>query len=153
MGTVAETGVERLQCVAYHRTVETRRDAMRRPVHSTDAPNAIGPYSQAIRAGGMLYLSGQTPLEPATGERVDGFANQVHRVFLNLRAVAGAAGARLDDAVKVTVYLTDLENFATFNTIMAQYFREPYPARTTIQVAGLPRGADVEVDAILALPD
>jgi reactive intermediate/imine deaminase len=122
---------------------------MRERVHTTAAPAAIGSYSQAIRAAGVLYLSGQTPLEPATGELVVGIENQIHRVFRNLRAVAEAAGSSLDDAVRVTVYLTDLRDFPALNAIMPQYFREPLPARTTVQVAGLPKGASVEVDAIL----
>lgn len=122
---------------------------MREPIHSDHAPAAIGTYSQAIRANGTVYLSGQTPLEPGTGKLVEGIEPQIHQVFQNLRAVAQAAGATLDDAVKVTVYLTDLANFAKLNEIMPQYFGKPFPARTTIQVSGLPRGAMVEVDVIL----
>ncbi|MFZ9966531.1 MAG: RidA family protein [Steroidobacteraceae bacterium] len=124
---------------------------MTREIISTDAaPRAIGPYSQAVRAGDTVYLSGQIPLDPATGELVTGdFAAQATRVFDNLRAVAGAAGCTLDDAVRVTIYLTDLGRFPEVNAIMARYFREPYPARVTIGVASLPKGAAVEVDAIL----
>lgn len=122
---------------------------MREPVHSKDAPAAIGTYSQAIKAGGAIYLSGQTPLDPATMLLVDGIENQIHRVFRNLQAVAAAAGASLHDAVRVTVYLTDLANFAKLNEIMPQYFREPFPSRATVQVSALPKGAAVEVDAIL----
>ena len=124
---------------------------MTREIISTDAaPRAIGPYSQAVRAGDTVYLSGQIPLDPATGELVTGdFAAQATRVFDNLRAVAGAAGCTLDDAVRVTIYLTDLGRFPEVNAIMARYFREPYPARVTIGVASLPKGATVEVDAIL----
>ena len=125
---------------------------MRQPVHSSAAPAAIGTYSQAIKAGGTIYLSGQTPLDPATMQLVDGIENQIHRVFQNLQAVAAAAGAQLHDAVRVTVYLTDLANFAKLNEIMPQYFREPLPSRTTVQVSALPRGAAVEVDAILVPP-
>jgi reactive intermediate/imine deaminase len=125
---------------------------MRQPVHSSAAPAAIGTYSQAIKAGGAIYLSGQTPLDPATMQLVDGIENQIHRVFRNLQSVATAAGAQLHDAVRVTVYLTDLANFAKLNEIMPQYFREPFPARTTVQVSALPRGAAVEVDAILVPP-
>jgi len=125
---------------------------MRQPVNSPDAPAAIGTYSQAIKAGGAIYLSGQTPLDPATMQLVDGIENQIHRVFRNLQVVATAAGASLHDAVRVTVYLTDLANFAKLNEIMPQYFREPFPSRTTVQVSALPRGAAVEVDAILVPP-
>lgn len=124
---------------------------MTREIISTDAaPRAIGPYSQAVRAGDTVYLSGQIPLDPATGELVTGdFAAQATRVFDNLRAVAAAAGCELDDAVRVTIYLTDLGRFPEVNAIMAKYFREPYPARVTIGAASLPKGATVEVDAIL----
>lgn len=122
---------------------------MREPVHSQDAPAAIGTYSQAIKAGGAIYLSGQTPLDPATMQLVEGIENQIHRVFRNLQAVATAAGASLHDAVRVTVYLTDLADFPKLNEIMPRYFREPFPSRTTVQVSALPRGAAVEVDAIL----
>jgi reactive intermediate/imine deaminase len=124
---------------------------MRQPIHSPDAPAAIGIYSQAMRSQGFLYLSGQTPLDPATGALVPGgIEAQIHQVFRNLQAVAVAAGRSLDDAVKVQVYLTDMADFPKLNEIMAGYFRQPWPARTTVQVAGLPRGAAVEVDAILA---
>ncbi|MEO8039389.1 MAG: RidA family protein [Betaproteobacteria bacterium] len=122
---------------------------MHQPVHSPEAPAAIGTYSQAIKAGGVIYLSGQTPLDPGTMQLVAGIGNQIHRVFQNLQAVAVAAGASLHDAARVTVYLTDLGDFAKLNEIMPQYFREPFPARTTIQVAALPLGARVEIDAIL----
>lgn len=124
---------------------------MSRSIISTpDAPKAIGPYSQAVRAGGTVYLSGQIPLDPATGELVTGpIEAQARRVFENLQAVAAAAGATLDDAVRVTIYLTDLGHFATVNAVMAEHFREPYPARVTIGVASLPKGAAVEVDCVL----
>jgi reactive intermediate/imine deaminase len=124
-----------------------------RAVISTDAaPAAIGTYSQAIRCGDTVYLSGQIPLDPQTMELVDASIEaQVRRVFDNLAAVAGAAGGGLDDIVRLTVYLTDLGNFATVNEIMATYFEEPYPARAAIGIASLPRGAAVEIDAILVL--
>ena len=123
----------------------------REPVATERAPAAIGPYSQAVRAGGSVYLSGQIPLDPATGELVAGdIAMQARRVFDNLRAVCEAAGASLDDVVRVGIYLMDLGDFAAVNAVMADYFAAPYPARSTIQVAGLPRGARVEIDAIVA---
>ena len=124
---------------------------MSREAISTDsAPRAIGPYSQAVRAGNTVYLSGQIPLDPATGELVGGgFESETRRVFDNLRAVAAAAGATLDHAVRVTIYLTDIGKFPIVNGIMAEYFNEPYPARVTIGVASLPKGAAVEVDCVL----
>lgn len=121
-------------------------------IASDRAPAAIGPYSQAIRAGNTVYLSGQIPLDPATGELVVGdIEAQAVRVFENLKAVAEAAGGSLRQAVKVTIYLTDLAHFATVNMIMARYFEQPYPARATIGVAALPRGSAVEADAVLVL--
>lgn len=124
---------------------------MTRTIISTpSAPKAIGPYSQAVRAGDTVYLSGQIPLDPATGALVGGAIDaQARRVFENLKAVATAAGATLDHAVRVTIYLTDLGDFATVNAVMAEYFREPYPARVTIGVASLPKGAAIEVDCVL----
>ena len=124
---------------------------MKQAIHTAAAPQAIGTYSQAIRCGDTVYLSGQIGLDPASMQLVDGVDAQIHRVFQNLQAVAAEAGARLDHAVKVTVYLTDLSNFARVNEIMSTYFTQPYPARAAIGVAGLPRGAQVEVDAILNL--
>lgn len=122
----------------------------RRIIHSDQAPRAIGPYSQAVAAGGAIWLSGQIPLDPATGELVGGdFEAQARRVFDNLRAVAAAAGASLASAVRLTIYLTDLGQFAVVNRVMGEYFSEPYPARVTIGVAALPRGAAIEVDCIL----
>lgn len=122
----------------------------RRIISTENAPGAIGPYSQAIRAGNTVYLSGQVPLDPATGELVTGdFEHEARRVFENLQAVAQAAEATLDDAVRVTIYLVDMAQFPVVNAVMAQYFREPYPARVTIGVASLPRGARVEVDCVL----
>jgi len=122
----------------------------RRVIHTPKAPAAIGPYSQAIGAGGMVFLSGQVGLDPATGQLVaGGFEAEARRVFANLAAVAEAAGSSLAAAVRVTVYLTDFGQFAVANRIMQEYFREPYPARVTIGVASLPRGALIEVDCIL----
>ena len=122
------------------------------PVSTTTAPGAIGTYSQAVRAGNTVYLSGQIPLDPATMELVSGdVAVHVRRVFDNLRAVARAAGGELADAVKLNVYLTDLGNFQVVNHVMAEYFAQPYPARAAVGVAALPRGAIVEVDAVLVL--
>lgn len=121
-------------------------------VHTSGAPAAIGTYSQAIRTGNLVFLSGQIPLNPATMELVgDDFEARARRVFENLKAVAEAAGGSLEGIVKVTIYLTDLANFATVNTVMAEYFSEPYPARAAVGVASLPKGADVEAEAILAL--
>ena len=124
----------------------------REPISTERAPAAIGPYSQAVRAGGSVYLSGQIPLDPATGQLVEGdIGVQTRRVFDNLKAVCEAAGASLDDVARVGIYLMDLSDFAQVNAVMAEYFQAPYPARSTIQVSGLPRGARVEVDAILAI--
>ncbi len=125
----------------------------RSTISTLDAPAAIGTYSQAVRVGDTLYLSGQIGLDPATGGLVDGIENQIHRVFRNLKAVAKAGGGSLDDAAKLTIYLTDLSYFARVNEIMPQYFDKPYPARAVVGVAALPRGALVEADAILALQD
>jgi len=124
----------------------------RTPITTPHAPQAIGTYSQAMRAGNAVYLSGQIPLDPATGEIVAGDMEvQVRRVFENLKALAAAAGSDLDHAVRVTVYLTDLQHFALVNRVMAEYFSQPYPARAAIGVAALPKGAAVEIDAILEL--
>lgn len=119
------------------------------PIQTADAPQAIGTYSQAVRAGDTVYLSGQIGLDPASMQLVTGFEAQAHRVFANLKAVAQAAGASIDDAVKITVFLTDLGNFAALNDIMSQHFTKPYPARSAVGVSQLPRGALVEVEAIL----
>ena len=122
------------------------------PIHTARAPAAIGTYSQAVRAGDTVYLSGQIPLDPTTMKIVEGGPReQIVQVFENLAAVAEAAGGSLANAVKLTVYLTDLAHFALVNEIMAEYFTEPYPARAAIGVAQLPRGVAVEVDAILVL--
>ncbi len=124
----------------------------RTPITTPHAPQAIGTYSQAMRAGNTVYLSGQIPLDPATGKMVAGdMEAQVRRVFENLKALAAAAGSDLDHAVRVTVYLTDLQHFALVNLVMAEYFSQPYPARAAIGVAALPKGAAVEIDAILEL--
>ena len=123
----------------------------RSTVSTPNAPAAIGTYSQAVRAGKTLYLSGQIGLDPATGRLVDGIENQIPRVFENLKAVAEAGGGSLADAVKLTVYLTDLAHFARVNEIMSAYFEQPYPARAAVGVAALPRGALIEADAILVL--
>jgi reactive intermediate/imine deaminase len=122
---------------------------MKTPIQTKDAPAAIGTYSQAVRAGDTVYLSGQIGLDPASMQLAEGIDAQTHRVFRNLAAVADAAGLRLEQAVRMTVYLTDLAHFPRVNEIMAQYVREPYPSRAAVGVAGLPRGALVEIDAIL----
>ncbi len=120
-------------------------------ISTPHAPSAIGTYSQAVRCGGTIYLSGQIGLDPATMQLVEGIDAQVKRVFDNLKAVAQAAGGSLDDTAKLTIYLTDLAHFAKVNEIMAAYFRQPYPARAAIGVASLPRGALMEADAILVI--
>jgi reactive intermediate/imine deaminase len=121
-------------------------------VSTSAAPAAIGPYSQAVRAGNTLWLSGQVALDPVTKELVQGDIEvQTRRVFDNIKAVLAAAGASFDGVVKTTIFLTDLANFAVVNKIMAEYFREPYPARSTVGVVALPRGAQVEVECIVAL--
>lgn len=124
----------------------------RKAIHSESAPAAIGTYSQAIRTGNLVFLSGQIPLVPDTMEIVEGdFADRARRVFDNLRAVAEAAGGNLNQVVKLTIYLTDLGEFATVNEVMQEFFDEPFPARAAVGVASLPKGVDVEADAILAL--
>ena len=120
-------------------------------IATTNAPAAIGPYSQGVRAGNTVYLSGQIGFDPATMQLAEGLDAQARRVFSNLEAVAAAAGSSLADAVKLTIYLVDLDHFARVNEIMAQHFKEPYPARATVQVAALPRGALIEVDAVLVV--
>src|SRR5262245_27216415 len=123
----------------------------KQPINTSAAPQAIGTYSQAIRCGDTVYLSGQIGLDPATMQMVEGIEAQIHRVFENLKAVMTASGGSMDHAVKLTVYLTDLANFARVNEIMATYFKQPYPARAAVGVASLPRGALVEIDAIMHL--
>lgn len=120
-------------------------------IATQDAPQAIGTYSQAVKAGNTVYLSGQIGLDPAGMQMVDGIEAQIHQVFRNLRAVAEAAGGGLADVVKLNVFLTDLGHFAKVNEIMAQYFGQPYPARAAVGVASLPRGALVEADAVMVL--
>jgi reactive intermediate/imine deaminase len=124
----------------------------KQPIHTTSAPAAIGPYSQAIRAGNTVYLSGQIGLDPATGALRDGTEAQTRQVLENLRAVAQAAGGSLGDIVKLTLLLADMADFAKVNEIMAGAFAKPYPARATYQVAALPKGARVEIEAVLVLP-
>jgi reactive intermediate/imine deaminase len=127
--------------------------ADKRPIVTNAAPAAIGTYSQAVAAGGLVFLSGQIPLDPETMELVGGdVAEQTDRVFRNLAAVATAAGGGLDDLVKLTVYLTDLADFATVNEVMARHITEPYPARAAVGVAALPRGAAVEIEGIMVPP-
>jgi reactive intermediate/imine deaminase len=125
----------------------------KQPISTGRAPSAIGTYSQAVKVGKTVYLSGQIPLDPSTMELVDGvFRDHVQRVFDNLKAVAEAAGGSLADVVKLNVFLVDLAHFATVNEVMSEYFSEPYPARAAIGVAALPKGAQVEMDAIMELP-
>lgn len=123
----------------------------RQIINTPDAPAAIGTYSQAVRAGDTIYLSGQIGLDPATMQMVEGIDAQIVRVFENLKAVAAAAGTTLDAAVKLNIYLTDLANFAKVNETMARYFNQPYPARAAVGVKELPRGALVEADAVLVI--
>jgi len=121
-------------------------------ISTPDAPAAIGPYSQAVKVGNTVWLSGQIPLVPATMELVEGdIRAQARQVFSNLAAVADAAGGSLADAVKVNISLTDMANFAVVNEVMAEFFTEPYPARACVQVAGLPKSVDIEVEVIMAL--
>ena len=123
-------------------------------IHTDQAPAAIGAYSQAVKVGDTVYLSGQIPLDPATMQLVEGgMEAQIRRVFDNLAAVARAAGGHLADTVKLNVFLTDLSHFALVNQIIAEYFQEPYPARAAIGIAALPRGAQVEMDAVLVLEE
>lgn len=125
---------------------------MKQPIHTDMAPKAIGPYSQAIQSGKTVYFSGQIPLNPKTMEMVgQDFAMQATQVFLNLQAVAQAAGGSLDAIVKLTIYLTDLAQFPIANEVMMKFFKQPYPARTTIQISALPKDAQIEVDAIMCL--
>ena len=121
----------------------------RKAIATPTAPSAIGTYSQAIRAGDTVYLSGQIPLDPTSMELVSGTREQIHQVFRNLRAVANAAGGDFDDVVKLNIYLTDLADFPLVNEVMAEYFDAPYPARAAVGVASLPKGAKVEMEGIL----
>ena len=121
-------------------------------IATTSAPAAIGPYSQAVKVGNSVWISGQIPLDPVTMEIVEGgIAAETHQVFQNLAAIATAAGGSLEDAVKINISLTDLANFAEVNAIMMEYFTEPYPARACVQVAALPKGVAIEVEAVLAV--
>jgi reactive intermediate/imine deaminase len=151
----AATGVDEAWLRGPHRrtgTIAHMTTTSRSIIRTDRAPRAIGPYSQAVRAGSTAYLSGQIPLDPATGELVAGdITAQTRRVFENLRAVCEAAGGSLAKLVRVGIYLTDLSHFAAVNAVMAEYCQEPYPARSTIGVAALPRGAQVEIDAVLVL--
>ena len=122
-----------------------------KPISTPDAPAAIGTYSQAVRAGDTVYLSGQIPLDPKSMQIVEGFDHQVRRVFDNLQAVCRAAGGDFSRVARLTIYLIDLANFPKVNEIMATYFREPYPARVTVGVSSLPRGSQVEIDAVMYL--
>jgi reactive intermediate/imine deaminase len=122
-------------------------------IQTLDAPAAIGIYSQAVRVDKTVYLSGQIGLDPNTMQMVDGIEAQIHRVFQNLRAVAGAADSSLNDVVKLNIYLTDMDSFSKVNEIMTSYFHQPYPARAVVGVAALPRGALVEMDGILCVQD
>lgn len=125
----------------------------RTAIHTDSAPAAIGPYSQATRAGNTVFFSGQIPLDPASGELVgaDDVAAQARRAFENLKAVCEAAGGTMDDIVRVGLYLTDLSQFGAVNAVMGEYFAQPYPARSTIEVSALPKGAAFEVDAVMVL--
>ncbi|MHB1232125.1 MAG: RidA family protein [Burkholderiales bacterium] len=120
-------------------------------IKTKDAPQAIGTYSQAVKAGNTVYLSGQIGLDPSTMQLAEGIDNQIHRVFQNLQAVTIAAGGTLADVVKLNVFLTDLGHFAKVSEIMAHYFKDPYPARAVVGVASLPRGALIEADAVMVL--
>lgn len=123
-------------------------------IHTDNAPAAIGTYSQAVKAGSTVYLSGQIPLVPATMDMAsDDFHAQTTQVFDNVKAVCEAAGGSMRDLVKVNIFMTDLSNFATVNEIMATYFDEPYPARAAIEVAGLPKGSQIEIDGVMQLPE
>jgi reactive intermediate/imine deaminase len=125
---------------------------MKQIISTPDAPSAIGTYSQAVRVGNTIWVSGQIPLDPSTMEMIQGdMEAQIRRVFENLKAIVRAGGASLDEVAKVTVFLLDLSHFALVNKVMAEYFREPYPARAAVGVAALPRGAAVEVECIVAL--
>ena len=125
---------------------------MRKPITTDKAPQAIGPYSQAIAAGQLLFLSGQIPLDPATGKLVDGgIAEQTHRVMSNLRAVLTAAGASFDNVVRTTIFLADMKDFAAVNEVYGSYFENPAPARACVQAAALPMQARVEIDAVALL--
>ncbi len=124
---------------------------MKQIIATDKAPAAVGTYSQAVRTGDLVFLSGQIPLDPETMTLKTGFAEQTHQVFKNLKAVVEAAGGNMNQIVKLNIFVMDLDNFATLNDIMAMYFDQPYPARAAVQVAGIPKGAEVEMEAILDL--
>ncbi len=124
---------------------------MKQIISTDKAPAAVGTYSQAVRSGNLVFLSGQIPLVPETMTLKEGFAAQTHQVFQNLQAVVEAAGGTMSQLIKLNIFVIDLDNFATLNEIMAQYFDQPYPARAAVEVAGLPKGAEVEIEAILDL--
>jgi reactive intermediate/imine deaminase len=134
-----------------HRTTKEKPTMTKQIISTPNAPQAIGTYSQAVKVGNTVYLSGQIGLDPATMQMVEGIDAQVHRVFQNLKAVAEAAGGSMADVVKLNIFLTDLANFAKVNEIMAQYFTQPYPARAAVGVKELPRGALVEADGVLVI--
>lgn len=125
---------------------------MSKEIISTDnAPQAIGPYSQAVKTGNLIFISGQIPLDPKTGDIVDGTVeDQANQVLENIKSICEAAGHGLEDIVKITIFLTDLGNFATVNEVMKKYFKEPYPARATVEISGLPLGVEVEIEAIVS---
>ena len=124
---------------------------MKKIISTENAPTAVGTYSQAVRTGDLVFISGQIPLDPSTMVLKEGFEEQTHQVFKNLKAVAEAAGGNMDQIIKVNIFVMDLSNFTLLNEIMGQYFSEPYPARAAVQVAGIPKGAEVEIEAILDL--
>jgi reactive intermediate/imine deaminase len=125
---------------------------MPKEIISTDnAPQAIGPYSQAVKTGNLIFISGQIPLDPKTGDIVDGsIEDQANQVLDNIKSICEAAGHGLEDIVKITIFLTDLGNFVTVNEVMKNYFKEPYPARATVEISGLPLGVNVEIEAIVS---
>ncbi len=124
---------------------------MKNIISTDNAPAAVGTYSQAVRSGDLVFISGQIPLDPTSMTLVEGFEAQTHQVFNNLKAIVEAAGGNMNQLIKVNIFLMDLENFAKLNEIMAEYFEQPYPARAAVQVAGIPKGAEVEMEAILDL--
>ena len=120
-------------------------------ISTTNAPQAIGPYSQAVKTNNLMFISGQIPMDPTTGNLVEGsIEDEANQVLKNLKSICEAAGYSLDDAVKITIFLTDLGNFAVVNDVMKEHFSEPYPARATVEVSGLPRGVNVEIEAIIS---
>lgn len=124
---------------------------MKQIIATDKAPAAVGTYSQAVRTGDLVFISGQIPLDPETMTLKTGFEEQAHQVFKNLKAIVEAAGGNMNQLIKVNIFMMDLDNFATVNDVMSQYFDQPYPARAAVQVAGIPKGAEVEMEAILDL--